>query len=204
MAPKLIGFILRHGETVTNAEEKVRGWMDSPLNQTGMAQAHAAKKFLGEKPLKFIYCSPLLRAFMTADIASAPHKLMVYQHRGMLPWNTGMFAGMSKEDTKEAVKLFVGSRTVEIPNGESLEAFESRIFAFFGAALKLAQKNGLTLWVCHNSTITALAHMMVGPDANHLEDTVKPGGIAEIWFDGKYHTLKPVFGQPEASTFGVS
>lgn len=204
MNGKLIGYILRHGETVTNAEEKVRGWMDSPLNQAGIAQAKAAKEFLSAKPIKFIYCSPLLRAFMTADIASMPHKLMVYQHRGLLPWNTGIFAGMSKKDTKDAVELFVQSRNVVIPNGESLDAFEDRIFAFFDAALKLAQKNGLTLWVCHNSTITALAHMMDGPDADHMQDTVNPGGVDEIWYDGKQHSMKPVFGKPEASTFGVS
>lgn len=199
---KLIALVARHGETVYNETEIIRSWNDPPLNQDGLKQAKQARDFLKKYKFSRILCSPLLRAFVTADIIADGR--MVWQHRGLFPWNLGVFGGLPKGTTAHAVDLFVKGKQVQVPNGESLNAFEERIFAFFNAALADAQKCGLTLFVCHNSVITALSHLMTGEEADRLKDTVKPGGVAEIIFDGKHHSLVPVFGKPEVSTFGPS
>lgn len=199
---KLIALVARHGETVYNQTEIIRSWNDPPLNAEGLKQAAQARDFLKRYKFDRIICSPLLRAFVTADIISEGR--MVWQHRGLFPWNLGVFGGLPKEQASEAVDLFVKGKYVRIPNGESLNAFEERIFAFFNAALEDARKHGLTLFVCHNSVITALAHLMGAEQADRLRDTVKPGGVAEVYFDGKHHFMVPVFGKPEMSRFGPS
>ena len=38
--------MIRHGETEANAAEIMAGSMDSPLNQTGIKQAHAVKNII--------------------------------------------------------------------------------------------------------------------------------------------------------------
>lgn len=66
-------WFLRHGETDWNARHLSQGRTDIPLNDTGLAQAHAAGKLLaalfaqGERPFSYIVASPLVRAFATAE-----------------------------------------------------------------------------------------------------------------------------------------
>jgi broad specificity phosphatase PhoE len=202
----LIGFIARHGETGLNKENCFRSWVDVPLNGDGVTQAHAASAFLRQYPIRNVICSPLLRAFVTANILAAPHKLQVYQHRGLFPWRLGIFSGLPKAENQAALRLFVKNPDVCVPGGESLSDFEDRQFAFWNAALKMARVAGLTLYVAHTSNVVSVQNFTQDGESMEPEDaeTVKPGGIAAIWFDGKNHRVEPVFGQAEAAKFGGS
>ncbi len=63
---------LRHGETDWNRERRCQGHTDIPLNETGIAQARAARDRLGQTKLEIvsIVCSPLERARRTAEIVN--------------------------------------------------------------------------------------------------------------------------------------
>ena len=63
---------LRHGETDWNRERRCQGHTDIPLNETGIAQARAARDRLGRAQLGIasIVCSPLDRAQRTAEIVN--------------------------------------------------------------------------------------------------------------------------------------
>ncbi len=207
MKEQLIGLIARHGETGLNAKNCFRSWMDVPLNDIGIQQAHMAKDFAAKYPIKTVICSPLLRAFVTADIIAAPHKVHVNQHRGLFPWRLGIFSGLPKDENQDALRLFVKNPKVKMPEGECLEAFEDRQYAFWDAALKLARVQGFTLFVAHTSNLVALQNF-TQDDGHQAEpedaDTVKPGGMAAIYWNGKNHRVEPVFGQAEAAKFGGS
>jgi broad specificity phosphatase PhoE len=206
LAEQLVGLILRHGETEANADGKFRSWIDFPLNSRGIEQAREAAEYLKQFKLKHVMCSPLLRAFVTASMAAEPHKLFVYQTRGLFPWRLGVFSGLSKRENQPALRLFVRNPKIAVPEGESLEAFEDRQYAFWENALKMARNNGLTLYVTHTSNVTALENFTEGMEKAEPEDgdSVKPGGIGAIYFDGKNHRLEPVFGTPEPARFGGS
>lgn len=207
MKERLVGLIARHGESSLNASNCFRSWLDVPLNRQGLDEAHAAAKFLEAYQVRQVICSPLLRAFVTADILAGPHKLHVTQHRGLFPWRLGIFSGLPKAENQAALRLFVKNPAVTVPSGESLTAFEDRQFAFWSAALKLARVQGLTLYVAHTSNVTALQSFCEDqPSGMEPEDTdtVRPGGVCAIWFDGKTHRVEPVFGQAEQAQFGGS
>ena len=203
---KLVGLLARHGDTALNASNSFRGWIDIPLSDKGIAQAHDASKFLSKYPIRQIICSPLLRAFQTADILAAPHKLHVSQHRGLFPYRIGVFSGLPKDENQDALRLFVRNPEVSIPGGESLQDFENRQYAFWNAALKLARIQGLTLYIAHTSNVIALQNLTQDGESMEPEDadTVKPGGVCAIWFDGKNHRVEPVFGRAERAVFGGS
>jgi len=202
---KLVALILRHGDTILNETGCYRSWLDVPLSDGGIKQAQEAARFLSKFPIERIFCSPLLRAFVTADIASKPHKLQVWQHRGLFPWRLGVFSGRSKKDNQAALKLFVASRDVAIPDGESLNAFEDRQFAFFKAILGKGDQP-LTLMVCHTSNVAALQNFTDDQNRGEPEDAdmVQPGGVLAVYWDGKLHRAEPVFGNAEAAQFGGS
>jgi probable phosphoglycerate mutase len=65
-------YFLRHGETGWNAERRIQGHLDTPLNDTGRAQAARNGRVLAEAigdPDRFDYVSsPLLRASETMEI----------------------------------------------------------------------------------------------------------------------------------------
>lgn len=206
MKERMVALVARHGQTELNQENCFRSWLDVPLDETGISQAKMASQFMAKMPIKNVICSPLLRAFVTADIEAAPHGLQVYQHRGLFPWRLGIFSGESKDKNQEALRLFVKNPKVCIPDGECLYDFEERQFAFWGAALKKARSFGLTLFVCHTSNVVALQNFTEGAEEIEPEDadTVEPGGVAGIYWNGKGYRVEPIFGQAKAAQFGGS
>ncbi|MDD4160019.1 MAG: histidine phosphatase family protein, partial [Synergistaceae bacterium] len=63
-------YLIRHGECAGNRENRIRGRVDFPLNQNGIAQAEALAAVMEDKKIAHIYSSPLKRAISTAEIIS--------------------------------------------------------------------------------------------------------------------------------------
>lgn len=64
-------YVIRHGETVFNSEQKLQGHCNSPLTNKGKAQAHSVGSELSKRLTGHnyqVYCSPLGRAVQTANI----------------------------------------------------------------------------------------------------------------------------------------
>ena len=61
--------IVRHGESVANAEGRMQGQRDYPLSEVGQRQAAVLGRFLAKAGFKFdaAYTSPLTRAKQTAE-----------------------------------------------------------------------------------------------------------------------------------------
>lgn len=205
MKEQLVAIIVRHGETGLNRDKRFRSTLDVELNETGIAQAKAVSEFLSKYPVKRIICSPLLRAFVTAVEIAKPHGIFVAQHRGLFPWRLGIFSGRSRDEANDALQLFVKSPTVCIPDGESLYDFEERCYAFYKAIFEECRTTKqLTVLVAHTSNVISLNNFT--DDANPLDpefgETVKPGGAAAIYWNGKQHRIEPIFGESKVSSFG--
>jgi probable phosphoglycerate mutase len=117
-------WLVRHGETLWNREGKLLGWTDLPLTLEGEAQARALKGLLPPLPA---YSSDLARALRTAELAGfRPEATRALReiHFGALegaPWEA------LEPAYKEALLRFQGFHP---PGGESLEAFQERVFRF--------------------------------------------------------------------------
>jgi broad specificity phosphatase PhoE len=61
-------YIVRHGQTVDNLENRIQGHSDSPLTALGVRQAEAIAKRLASEHFDAIYSSDLGRAVATAEI----------------------------------------------------------------------------------------------------------------------------------------
>jgi 2,3-bisphosphoglycerate-dependent phosphoglycerate mutase len=63
--------LLRHGESVWNAEGLFTGWVDVGLSEQGKAEAHRAGELLAESGLRpdVVHTSVLTRAIQTANVA---------------------------------------------------------------------------------------------------------------------------------------
>jgi len=70
-------YLVRHGETDWNREQRLQGTLDVPLNSAGMAQARQLADYFVRIPVACIVSSPLARASATAAIlaeaCACPH-----------------------------------------------------------------------------------------------------------------------------------
>lgn len=201
----LIALICRHGETELNAGDCFRGWLDVPLDDNGEHQARATATFLKQNyDVKHVFASPLFRAVTTAKMFASAADLPVAQDRGLLPWHVGAFSGQPKKQYMPALKLFVHNPEVAMPNGESLQDFEDRAYAFYREKFQNADKLGLMAFFAHTSNVTVLENLINGERAGEPEsgETVKPGGICAIYRDGAKYSVEPVFGKAEPANYG--
>ena len=67
-------YFVRHGQTDWNAEHKIMGSVDIPLNEAGENQAIEMREKLKDKKFDVIFTSPMKRAKKTAEIIGEPHK----------------------------------------------------------------------------------------------------------------------------------
>ena len=61
-------WITRHGQTKYNKMKLMQGRTDEPLNETGIAQAKAARERIGDVHFDAVYARPLDRAIVTGAI----------------------------------------------------------------------------------------------------------------------------------------
>lgn len=125
-------YLIRHGESVGNFENRFRGRHDFPLNENGLEQARALKKALQNIDFRAIYSSPLSRAFQTAEIL-ADGKLPVNIHEGFNNISLGPWENRRKEEIqKKYPDLWQVWKTqperLSVPGMESLQQVRERSF----------------------------------------------------------------------------
>jgi 2,3-bisphosphoglycerate-dependent phosphoglycerate mutase len=90
--------LARHGETDWNVERRWQGHSDTPLNDTGRAQARALAEELKSEPIDVVYSSDLMRAHETARLVAEPRGLDVTAVRGLRERSFGSVEGMTSNE----------------------------------------------------------------------------------------------------------
>ena len=114
-------FLVRHGETVDNANKIMQGQTQGQLNDEGVRQAEQLRDELAGEPLDAIVASDLKRSVDTARILAEPHGLEVVTTPLLRERDWGSFTGRYIPDLKDEVW----------PDDiETLEALQTRSRAF--------------------------------------------------------------------------
>jgi len=124
--------LIRHGQTAWNTEDRVRGQLEVPLDETGLAQAKltAARVAQEWKPVA-VYCSPMQRAVQTATAIARRLGLEAQPTMGINDMNFGDWQGLTAKEVQqrwpELARAWVEApHTVAFPGGESLDALRTR------------------------------------------------------------------------------
>lgn len=143
-------YIVRHGETQLNHEEKIRGWINVDLDENGLKQAHELGKELKGKDIQGIFTSDLNRARETARIISDETGVpIILTSKDFRPWHLGIYEGESSKDSLSELQDLIKNRPNEkVPQGESFNDFKNR---FLGAINELIKKyDGNYIIVAHH------------------------------------------------------
>jgi probable phosphoglycerate mutase len=92
-------FLVRHGETEWNTQNRLQGNKDSPLTLRGIRQAHQVKKSLERFSIDQAYVSPLKRARVTAEIILQDRKLEAAVKDQLREINLGPWEGKTRQET---------------------------------------------------------------------------------------------------------
>ena len=96
-------YLVRHGETVDNANQIMQGQTQGALNENGIRQAQQLRDEWREKPLDAVIASDLKRSIDTARIIAEPHGLEVVTTPLLRERDWGDFTGRFIPDLKNEV-----------------------------------------------------------------------------------------------------
>jgi broad specificity phosphatase PhoE len=146
-------YLARHGQTAWNAEGRLQGQRDVPLDETGRAQARRLGERLAGIPLVRVYSSNLVRSRETA--AEFAGRVPIESLRGLDEQALGRFEGLHV-DGREGAALEEYRRRRQDPDddldgGESRNAHLARVRATIEEILT-RHSSGAILIVGHGGT----------------------------------------------------
>ena len=144
--------LARHGETDWNAQRRVQGHSDTPLNDNGRAQALALAETLDGVELDAVYSSDLARARDTAQVVAERRGVEVTVLPELRERHFGTWEGMT--DT-EILERFPEARSGSWGDGETKEEMRERVL---GVLHRIAGEHprGRVLVVTHGGPVRSL------------------------------------------------
>jgi len=153
-------WLVRHGQTDWNVEQRFQGHLEVPLNPIGIQQAEEAAKRLADKHFDALYSSDLMRTRQTAEILARQFDLPIHYEKRLREINHGVWQGLLRDDAKKKFPVeYAARRTNPVharaPQGESVNDVALRMA---GIADELSQlfPNGNILVVSHGMAIATL------------------------------------------------
>lgn len=189
-------YLGRHGETKLNSEDKLRGWVDIPLNDVGIEEANAMGDKMSSTKIDRIYASDLDRADHTAQIVAEHHKLKVIARSWFRPINFGDLNGKSLKDIAPELdritKIWETNPDHEVPGGESFTEFQDRNLQGLHAILKNAEDDEQIMLVAHLRNailfhaVATTGGPLKGDDVSQMDGKEweqAPGSVSKFEFD---------------------
>lgn len=139
-------YVARHGQTQWNAQNRVCGSTNLPLNQKGEQQAHQLARLAKGYDLDIIIASPMRRAAATAREAAKECGVPYVLDARLYEQDFGIFEGVQRDDPAflEAKKHLAH----RFPQGESVFQVAHRIYGLL-EELPVRYRGKRVLLVCH-------------------------------------------------------
>jgi probable phosphoglycerate mutase len=165
--------IIRHGHTSLNLpgrDERLRGWLDVPLDQEGLEEAATtAEQVLRNYSVDAIYCSDLRRARQTAEVLRRATRASVTHTSDLRPWNLGVFCGQRVREILPYLNLLNQYPDLAAPSGESFYQFYGRYAHRLNDLLARAEQSpNCVVAVTHVRNLLASATIILGGDKDKI------------------------------------
>ncbi|MGX1827254.1 histidine phosphatase family protein [Paenibacillus taichungensis] len=98
---KTIIYLIRHGQTEWNVNERFQGHQDSPLTELGVKQAQWLGESIQNEKIDIMYSSPSHRTLRTAEIIRDAREIDIIESDDFKEINLGIWEGKRQEEVKE-------------------------------------------------------------------------------------------------------
>ena len=172
-------YLVRHGQSIYNLENRFTGWKDVDLTPLGREQAKEASVLLSNYKFDMAFTSNLIRAQKTLDIilSNLGKSLKVIKNEALNERDYGDLVSQNKDEAskifgKEQVQIWRRSFDVPPPNGESLKMTFERTVPYFNSIIRphlLEGKN--IILAAHGNSIRSIIMELLKYDANQIIKT---------------------------------
>jgi broad specificity phosphatase PhoE len=155
-------YLVRHGQSLHNKEQRIAGQLDSELTELGFEDARSVADVIGRSDFEMIYCSDLLRARQTADTIIETLGLSCPIRYS--PWLRELDYGQFTEKGVEETFRFLNyklSPQQRYPDGESFQDLEERVGRFIRQVL--AESSRMRILVSAHAGPIRLMAMLLDP-----------------------------------------
>lgn len=158
-------FLVRHGQSQWNLENRFTGWVDVDITEAGREEARKAGKILKNEQIDIAFTSALIRAQHTLDIildVIGKKDMPVVKDKALNERSYGDLAGLNKAETakkfgEEQVHIWRRSYDVAPPGGESLKDTRDRVIPYYEEHIRpLVEQGKNVLIVAHGNSLRAL------------------------------------------------
>ncbi len=163
MLPSRSFICMRHGVTDWNRKGLFQGHTDNPLNDDGIAQAHAAAEKLRAVDFGHVVSSPLLRAVQTAQVVADLASRTVMIDRGLIELDFGSFEGKPVRELmmRHGASNAQGLVDMLPSDSEPWADVASRALRTVGQWLDRHPQDEI-LFVCHDAVMQSMAQTLTG------------------------------------------
>ena len=182
-------YLIRHGETTGDLEDRYGGDYDDHLSPKGMNQVQELGNKLKNKNLQMIYHSPRIRATETAKIVSeitnSPiQKVEDIRERNAYGILTGMVKSEAKQQFPEEVKNLQNDKLYHnVKNSEDYDSFKERVIPAFKSIMLNSKFDSIAI-ISHGGPISCFVREYL-----QLGEFEKLGDCAILELDNKNNEL---------------
>ena len=193
-------YIVRHGQSEWNAQNRFTGWVDVDLAPKGVDEARKAGEKLKGVRFDRGFTSALRRAQQTLRNileVTGQTELYVTADQALNERMYGDLQGMDKDQARERFgveQVHIWRRSFDIPppNGESLKDTAARVLPYYHREILPLLKGGKTVIVAaHGNSLRALVMELEQMTPEQILKTEIPTGQPKVYeFDADLHVTR--------------
>ncbi len=179
--------LVRHGQSIWNAQNRFTGWTDVELSEKGIDEAEEAGRQLSQINFGVVHTSDLIRAQRTAQIImelnEASDGTITKNDWRLNERHYGSLQGLNKEETAQKygadlVHSWRRSFDVPPPEGESLEMTAERTIPYFNEEIFPDLQNGINVLVsAHGNSLRSIVMHIENIDPVKITSLEIPTGV---------------------------
>lgn len=201
-APSRIGapilYIVRHAQNDDDANDRIRGLKDTPINAHGEQQLDALKDFFAERPVLSVYTDDLARTKATAMAIAQACNCGVETDIDLRSWDVGSrLEGKAMAAHKLEIQD-LKTHPAKVPvGGQSWGAFEMQACSAIERAVRRGMEaSGPVVIVTHGSVIQIFFQRYgnLSKDADYDATPLDQAGVAALYLTRNGHQLRTLKG----------
>lgn len=177
--------LIRHGQTIANAQGVLAGFLETPLNKRGEQQAIALKEYLKETTIHYFYASSSQRAYETLQPLAKLKNATIESVEALKEIHFGEFEGkdfnwIQKHYPEEVTKMLKEKDHYCYPKGESLVMAHTRMAKWLQEVSR-CHENRVVAVCAHAGTIRSmLSELVAGDERLHWHFKVDNASISIV------------------------